>query len=146
MSDETTLLPCPFCGKPIEVFNAPWADGEPGWTYWHVDEMQAAEDKCPLTTACYDTKKELIEAWNTRATDALADYYRWKSAKGLTPEQHTQWNMELHRLLDGERQRIADLEQLVRDMYDVAARGEFDVGEESRFSERMAKLGVVSEC
>ena len=42
--------------------------------------------------------------------------------------------------------RIADLEQLVRDMYDVAARGEFDVGEESKFSERMTKLGVVDEC
>ena len=38
------------------------------------------------------------------------------------------------------------LEQLVRDMYDVAARGEFDVGEESKFSERMTKLGVVYEC
>ena len=47
---------------------------------------------------------------------SLADYYRWKSAKGLTPEQHTQWNMELHRLLDEKCQHITDLERLVRHM------------------------------
>ena len=37
-------------------------------------------------------------------------------------------------------EHIADLKQLVRDLYDVAARGGFDVGEESKFSERMANL------
>lgn len=37
-------------------------------------------------------------------------------------------------------EHIADLKQLARDLYDVAARGGFDVGEESKFSERMAKL------
>ncbi len=137
MTDNRTteLLPCPFCGGEAHTYKN---------SLWHV-ACERALHGC-VTMSAFLTEAEAIAAWNTRATDALADYYRWKSAKGLTPEQHTQWNMELHRLLDGERQRIADLKQLVRDMYDVAARGEFDVGEESKFSERMAKLGVVYEC
>ncbi len=60
--------------------------------------------------------REGAEMNGDRTADALVDYYRWKSAKGLTPEQHTQWNMGLHRLLDEKRQRITDLERLVRHM------------------------------
>lgn len=41
-----------------------------------------------------------------------------------------------------QKERIAALESLVRDMYDVAARGEFDVGEEARFNGRMRELGI----
>jgi len=37
---------------------------------------------------------------------------------------------------------IAELESLVRDMFDAAAKGEFDVGEEFKFNERMRELGI----
>jgi len=37
---------------------------------------------------------------------------------------------------------IVELESLVRDMFDVAAKGEFDVGEEFMFNERMRLLGI----
>lgn len=39
-------------------------------------------------------------------------------------------------------QRIKALEQLARDMYEVASIGEFDVGEEMLFHERMKALGI----
>lgn len=41
-----------------------------------------------------------------------------------------------------QRKRIAELEKLVREMFDVAAVGEFDVGEEACFARRLEELGI----
>lgn len=60
MSDETTLLPCPFCGG--EADNR-WRYRKPGEyaCYWVLCV------RCGCATTAYDTEAEAIAAWNTRA-------------------------------------------------------------------------------
>ena len=55
MSDETTLLPCPFCGGEAQVLK----DGLP----YVVIECE----RCFCRTNCNVTEAEAIAAWNTRA-------------------------------------------------------------------------------
>ena len=67
MSDETTLLPCPFCGGEAKLFK-----GILG--FWHV--MCKDRDGCgvvPITNGA-DTETEAIEAWNTRAVETCEMY------------------------------------------------------------------------
>ena len=72
MSDETTLLLCPFCGE------EPWEPIPKRWTNAIGDESWSASVHCPeceitVKTECvYETAEAAIEAaarkWNTRAT------------------------------------------------------------------------------
>ena len=73
MSDETILLPCPFCGE------EPWEPSPKRWTNAIGDESWSAFVHCPEciltveTKSCgYETAEAAIEdaarKWNTRAT------------------------------------------------------------------------------
>ena len=68
MTDETTLPPCPFCNESIQFINRPWSNGKDGWEIEHTNLERAAEKKCPIVMACYDTEQEAIDAWNRRYT------------------------------------------------------------------------------
>ena len=67
MSDETTLLPCPFCGgkAAMEHVSQIW---EPRERYW------AACQSCHMSGKHYRTESEAIEAWNTRAVETCEMY------------------------------------------------------------------------
>ena len=68
MSDETTLLPCPFCGGEATPKLAPYIGG--GGCGYIVDC-----DECWSKTGYYSQKAEAIEAWNAR-TASGDDYSR----------------------------------------------------------------------
>lgn len=57
MSDETTLLPCPFCGGEAHISASSDGYGVECWNRRCID-MQMEE---------IPTEAEAIEAWNTRA-------------------------------------------------------------------------------
>ena len=57
MSDETTLLPCPFCGGEARHY-------EPGPIEHHIE---CTNPKCYAVTHGWSTEVEAIAAWNTRA-------------------------------------------------------------------------------
>ena len=60
MSDETTLLPCPFCGGEAEIHQDD--NGK-----WHVDTLRCGNgDISHHAYVIADTEAEAIEAWNTR--------------------------------------------------------------------------------
>lgn len=68
MSDKTSdkLLPCPFCGGEVGIFET----HDHRFEIWHGEED--SDMNCPLgATECvggwiYDTKEHAITAWNTR--------------------------------------------------------------------------------
>lgn len=64
MSDETTLLLCPFCGG--EADNR-WRYRKPGEyaCYWVLCV------RCGCATTAYDTEAEAIAAWNTRVKNDI---------------------------------------------------------------------------
>lgn len=58
MSDETTLLPCPFCGGEAEPFN-PFGETDGTWT--------VLCGECAASVGFEQTEAEAIAAWNARA-------------------------------------------------------------------------------
>lgn len=61
MSDETTLLPCPFCGGEAKLSHYETFDNDE----WAVECMGVCEIQ--PATCLFFTKEQAIEAWNTRA-------------------------------------------------------------------------------
>lgn len=59
MSDETTMLPCPFCGGEAETLTAESMRG--GYLFGIMC------NDCLSHGDVYDTEAEAITAWNTRA-------------------------------------------------------------------------------
>lgn len=60
------LKTCPFCNGEVTLTNRPWLNGDDGFEIDHVDWKWAADHRCPIAMACYDTEDDAIEAWNTR--------------------------------------------------------------------------------
>ena len=58
MSDETTLLPCPFCGGEAHTYKN---------NLWHV-ACERAHNGC-VTMSAFITEAEAVEAWNTRTPE-----------------------------------------------------------------------------
>lgn len=58
MSDETTLLPCPFCGGEAECHQ--W------WSATISGKYATVCTKCNCGTDYYATEAEAIAAWNQR--------------------------------------------------------------------------------
>lgn len=73
MSDETTLLPCPFCGGEASVIDHHNDDGSVS--------VGCDNDTCLGFSGLgwlYKTEAEAIAAWNTRATltcEVVGSYY-----------------------------------------------------------------------
>ena len=73
MSNETTLLPCPFCGGEAEVRRLDLDaidDGLQVYGVWCVDDLHAVEHggwQHGHYIDNYATKAEAIAAWNVRA-------------------------------------------------------------------------------
>ena len=63
MTDETTLLPCPFCpdgGNPIKT-----CSGKEPYTLWYSCRCS----QCDASIGLYDTSEEADRAWNSRYTE-----------------------------------------------------------------------------
>ena len=124
----TELLPCPFCGGEATVERI----GKSG--YYYV--------ACNTAYCCdfgnFDTEAESIAAWNTRKGSKMAVA---NVTVQFDDEKMAELRDEAHELIDG---RIAELEQLVRDMRTVIAVHEGDDDYESgrHFDKRMAELGI----
>ena len=71
MSDETTLLPCPFCGGEAQVMHMDLDSIEEGWKVWGVwcvDDLNAEDYRNHgHFIDNYATESEAIAAWNARA-------------------------------------------------------------------------------
>lgn len=126
MSDETTLLPCPFCGGEAEQ---PMARK---WTNCFGDESFSASMRCYdcnlkiSTKSCgYETEESAIAAiiatWNTRVICGT-----------LTVEQGSE--------------REKQLEELVRDAYWLIVRAVWTHENQDKFAsewtERVSVLGI----
>jgi len=62
MSDEMTLLPCPFCGGEADISDE--GEGTEPYRFW----AYCTNGKCFVEgTPAFETENEAIEAWNTRA-------------------------------------------------------------------------------
>ena len=94
MSDETTLLPCPFCGGKAETFNPFNVDGT-----WCV-----LCSECAAATGFEQTEAEAIAAWNSRTHGTLtAEQVR------EAIERHSAWVIGNNRCFhDGAYEAIAD--------------------------------------
>ena len=75
MSDETTLLPCPFCGGEAHISDDYSSERGMVYSVWH--NCPAGGDYHPygqgvgmlqVTSAWFSSREEAITAWNTRAT------------------------------------------------------------------------------
>ena len=76
MSDELTLLPCPFCGGEAKLFD----DKRQGGTIWHVYHFcdgpigyahgYGHARTTSIETPWFDTEEQAVEAWNRRAVSA----------------------------------------------------------------------------
>lgn len=75
MSDETTLLPCPFCGGEAHISDDYSSKRGMVYSVWH--DCPAGGGYHPygqgvgvlqVTSAWFSSREEAIAAWNTRAT------------------------------------------------------------------------------
>lgn len=73
MSDETELLPCPFCGGKAETYDAvdvePWVDGS--GAYVGADFSYVERTGCPKCDIWFwigedDLEGATVERWNRR--------------------------------------------------------------------------------
>lgn len=139
-----SLLSCPFCGGDAELI-----EDEPTKGFYVVECANCAAHG-PMSN-----RDTAIRLWNRRAavTDrdfatAVHDGRTWVCVEGalesdvLKPiEGFTRDSIYRDSMLEyGEWMEKA--ESLMRDMFDVAARGEFDVGEEAGFAERLREFGI----
>lgn len=60
----TAPLPCPFCGKPAEVWRSPMTEG---WRVWCINTDCEIG---PLSKTEFQTADEALAAWNTRKSDS----------------------------------------------------------------------------
>ena len=69
MSDETTLLPCPFCGGEAEISHVRDICRDPQDWYW------GKCTSCHISGKHYPTETEAIAAWNTRAAVEFDNWF-----------------------------------------------------------------------
>lgn len=106
MSDETILLPCPFCGD--EYAQVRYMGGK-----WHEPSAFDSGYRgeccgCGAITAACDTEAEAIAAWNTRTATTDAEFTRavhdgnlWRRVKGHIRCRNCGLNIESVIALDG---------------------------------------------
>lgn len=74
MSDETTILPCPFCGGEAEVKIIKEFFGCDGESYYVRCRNKNCHAMQPETNV-HETEAEAIEVWNTRAAYEAEGYF-----------------------------------------------------------------------
>lgn len=71
--EETTLLPCPFCGGTAGLFRHGNHGPYVGWLQNQTDNWVACEESpgetsgCGVSVGMFPTEAEAVEAWNRRA-------------------------------------------------------------------------------
>lgn len=66
MEMSEKIKPCPFCGANVFVNRLEYPNGEKGYyTAFHYADCFLFDNP-----ACFDSKENLIEAWNRRAKNA----------------------------------------------------------------------------
>ena len=98
MSDETTLLPCPFCGGEAKIIESDYGMYLTGYAVYCKGECHAKLGvsgrlgEAYEWTPYFDTEAEAIAAWNTRA-----DYHGYEQAAIEAWENIKAWNTRAER-------------------------------------------------
>lgn len=110
MSDETTLLPCPFCGGEAEVIEADYGMCMTGYAVYCrkcclklgvTGRLGEAYEWSPV----FNTEAEAIAAWNTRATHGTLTAEQVREAIKANSWAETSMVLEFN---DSSWQAIAD--------------------------------------
>lgn len=111
-----------------------------------VDELLRKIDKLEVANGklCAEINRQerVIEEQRAQITRLVAANDARAERIAELERERDEWQLKCCEEAGLHASHVFQRDELIRDMYDVAARGEFDVGEEANFVERMRELGL----